>query len=136
MEGLGATLAEDSNDMVRALRNGEPRYFVKDVATGTVPADELFVNSACVSKRVIPLRIGCVDRLPRWQDEHPTVKAICIEQALKLRAWYGGRFVHHCDGLDCASIEEDPLAAMLLLHVLLGIATQDLLSKGERLRPR
>ena len=32
---------KDPNNMARAPRSGEPRYFVKLIAAGTVPADEL-----------------------------------------------------------------------------------------------
>ena len=82
MEGLGATLAEDSNDMLRALESWESRYFMEGVATGTVPAYELRVYPARVGERVISLRVGDVDRLPWRQDEDSVVKAIRVEQAL------------------------------------------------------
>ena len=88
-KGLGATLAKDSKDMERALRRWEPRYLVEEVATGTVPAYELPVYSACVGKRLISLRVGDVDGLPRRQDEDLVVKAIRIEQTLELRARKG-----------------------------------------------
>ena len=41
MEGLGATLAEDANDMLSALSGGEARYFMECVSTEAVPAYEL-----------------------------------------------------------------------------------------------
>ena len=83
MEGLGATLAKDANDMLRALSSGEARYFMQNVAAGAIPAYELCVNSACMSERLISLCIGDVDFFPRRQDEDLTVKAIGIEQALE-----------------------------------------------------
>ena len=136
MEGLGATLAKDANDMLRTLCGGEARNFMQSVATGAIPTYKLRVNAARVCERVISLCVGDIDFFPRRQGEDPSVKAIGIEQASKFGTWHGRRFVHHGDRLYGTPIEEDPLATDLPLVELLDIAAQDCLGKREWLWPR
>ena len=121
--------------MLRSLQCRKARYFMKSVAPGAVPVDEPCVNSGRMSERVISLRIGDIDRLPRWQYEDYVVELICAEHGIELFAGQVRRLVDHGDGLDRAAIEEDPLAASLLLHVFPDVATQNLSSKGEWVRP-
>ena len=104
-------------DIPCPLDRRKPGYFMKGVATRSVPSDELCVNSGYVLERVISLGVGHVDRLPWRQDEDHVVKGIRAIQGVKFFTGQRRRILQHGEGLQDAAVEEHPMTSLPVLGV-------------------
>jgi len=60
--------------MLRPLQNRKGWHFMKVVAAPPVPRHDFGMDVNSLNKRLITLRVGSVNRFPRWEDQHGPVE--------------------------------------------------------------
>ncbi|HEX9155796.1 MAG TPA: hypothetical protein VF819_09535 [Nitrospira sp.] len=136
----GAACRKHPQYVLGSLRDRKTGDFIENITTRTVPLDDSGVDVDGLGKRLVALRVGGVDRLPRWQHEDGSVERVGGEHGLELAGRHGRGLVHHAERLDQPAIKEDPLGSGRSIEYFSmsrrKISRAKARASGRRLAPR